>query len=159
MLNLVRLFAIGMAPIALASCAGAAPGSGTSEPNASIAMAVDLGSSVSRAPADPRSGQRGEGHEWSMPGAPGAMVQMVHEGHSGTHASGTVNTVDAAQHKVNVSHGPIPALGWPAMTMDFPVAPNVDLRSVKPGSRINFSLEKGKGGMYEIRSLQPESGK
>jgi len=34
------------------------------------------------------------------------------------------------------------------------VAPTVDLKSVKPGSRVNFSLEKGKDGMYEIRSLE-----
>jgi Cu/Ag efflux protein CusF len=40
---------------------------------------------------------------------------LVHEGHSGaTQASGTVNAVDPAQHKVNLSHGSIKVLGWPA---------------------------------------------
>jgi Cu/Ag efflux protein CusF len=41
------------------------------------------------------------------------------------------------------------------MTMDFAVAPSVDLSHVKSGSRVDFSLQKGKGGMYEIDMLQP----
>ena len=41
------------------------------------------------------------------------------------------------------------------MTMDFPVAPSVNLNGIKPGSRVNFSLEKGKDGMYQVQSVQP----
>jgi len=40
--------------------------------------------------------------------------------------------IDPAQHKLNLSHVPIPEIGWPAMTMDFPVAPAVDLKAIKP---------------------------
>jgi Cu(I)/Ag(I) efflux system periplasmic protein CusF len=84
----------------------------------------------------------------------GAM-QVAHEGGSDAHATGTINSVDPAQHKINVSHQPIPAIGWPAMTMDFAVAPSVDLRAVKPGARINFTMEKGQGDMYEIKAITP----
>lgn len=88
----------------------------------------------------------------------GNNVQPVHGGSNDVHATGTVNSVDPAQHKINLSHNPIPAIGWPAMTMDFTVAPAVDLSRIKPGSRIDFILEKGKGGMYEVQSVQPAGG-
>ena len=56
-------------------------------------------------------------------------MQMAHAGHNDAHGTGTVNSVDPAQHKVNLSHNPIPEIGWPAMTMDFPVAASVDLKA------------------------------
>jgi Cu/Ag efflux protein CusF len=85
-------------------------------------------------------------------------MQMAHSGHAHAQGTGTVNSVDAAAHKVNVSHGPISAIGRPAMTMDFAVAPSVDLRAVKPGSRVNFMIEQGEGGMYVIQSIKPVGG-
>ncbi|MSP00944.1 MAG: copper-binding protein [Acetobacteraceae bacterium] len=96
-------------------------------------------------------------------GTPGpnraATVQLVHDGVSDTHATATVNTVDPAQRKINLSHEPIPSIGWPAMTMDFAVAPSVDLSRVKPGARVDFSIQKGKAGMYEVQSVQPAGAK
>jgi Cu/Ag efflux protein CusF len=44
------------------------------------------------------------------------------------------------------------------MTMDFAVAPSVDLQTVKPGTRVNFTLEHGEGGMYVIQSMKPRGG-
>jgi Cu/Ag efflux protein CusF len=85
-------------------------------------------------------------------------TQMAHSGHAHAQGSGTVNSVDAAAHKVNVSHGPISAIGLPAMTVDFAVAPSVDLQTVKPGTRVNFTLEHGEGGMYVIQSMKPAGG-
>ena len=96
-----------------------------------------------------------EHHRAGLNSAEGGAVQLVHEGSGDAHATGTVNAVDPGQHTINVSHGPIPSLGWPAMTMDFPVAPSVDLKAVKPGSRVNFTLEKGKDGMPVVQSITP----
>jgi Cu(I)/Ag(I) efflux system periplasmic protein CusF len=80
---------------------------------------------------------------------------LVHEGHTGAaQASGVVNTIDAAQRKVNVSHGSIKQLGWPAMTMDFPVSGDVDLTRVKPGMKVNFTLVKGSGGAWTVDTLK-----
>src|SRR5690242_852137 len=42
-------------------------------------------------------------------------------------ASGTVTALNAADHKITFDHGPIPAIDWPAMKMEFAVAPSVDL--------------------------------
>src|SRR5689334_15999415 len=83
-------------------------------------------------------------------------VQLVHEGHTGAvQASGTVNAVDAARHTVNLSHGSIRALGWPAMTMDFPVGDDVDLAALKPGMRVNFTLVHGSGGGMVVDAIRP----
>lgn len=73
----------------------------------------------------------------------------------GTKGKGVVNSVDAAGHKVNVSHEPIPSLKWPAMKMDFAVAPSVDLKSVQAGTQIEFVVGKNKEGLPEIQSIQP----
>jgi Cu(I)/Ag(I) efflux system periplasmic protein CusF len=85
-------------------------------------------------------------------------MHMAHGAQNDAHGTGTVNTVDSAQHKLNLSHAPIPEIGWPAMTMEFPVAPSVDLKGVKPGARVNFTIEKGQGGMYEIKAITPAGG-
>src|SRR5439155_10919445 len=89
--------------------------------------------------------------------ASGAM-QMAHAGQGHAQGTGTVNSVDASGHKINLTHGPIPALGWPGMTMDFAVAPAVDLRTLKPGTRVDFTIEQGDGGNYQIQSIKPAGG-
>src|SRR5215469_12341523 len=84
-----------------------------------------------------------------------SAMRMAHAGHNDAHGTGTVNSVDPAQHKVSLSHNPIPEIGWPAMTMEFPVAPSIDLTAIKPGTRVNFTIEQQPGGMYEIRAITP----
>ncbi|KJS38326.1 MAG: hypothetical protein VR70_10220 [Rhodospirillaceae bacterium BRH_c57] len=93
--------------------------------------------------------------------APVAQAQMSHDsGHGGmNHAApaaeaisgtGTVNAVDPAKRTVNLTHQPIAALGWPAMTMDFAVAEGVDLGALKKGDKIAFTLSRGADGIYRI---------
>jgi Cu(I)/Ag(I) efflux system periplasmic protein CusF len=89
----------------------------------------------------------------------GRNMRMAHSGHAHAQGTATVNSVDAAAHKVNVSHGPISAIGFPAMTVDFEVAPSVDLKAVTPGTRINFTVERDEGGMYVIQSIAPAGGR
>ncbi len=95
-----------------------------------------------------------------MPG----LIQAAAQDHDHEHAAqtlqgaagkGVVNSVDATGHKVNVSHEPIPSLGWPAMKMDFAVAPSVDLKSVKAGTQVEFTVGKNKEGLPEIQAIQP----
>jgi Cu/Ag efflux protein CusF len=144
----------GLIALDLPACARSVPE--TALANDAGSLGVDLGPS-SRAPTIPVAiaGAGHEGFRLSQPPAAHVQLQPVHDGNNDAHASGTVNSVDAAQHKINLSHNPIPAIGWPAMTMDFPVAPLVDLSRIKPGSRVNFSLEKDKGGMYQVQSVEP----
>jgi Cu(I)/Ag(I) efflux system protein CusF len=91
-------------------------------------------------------------------GSPHLGIQMAHSGHGHAQGTGTINSVDTETHKVNVSHGPISSIGLPAMTMDFAVAPSVDLGDVRPGSRIKFIIEQGQGGSYVIQSITPTGG-
>ena len=44
------------------------------------------------------------------------------------------------------------------MTMDFAVAPAVDLQALKPGSRVNFTIEHADGDRYVIQSVTPAGG-
>ena len=57
---------------------------------------------------------------------------------------------------VNLSHGPIPAINWPAMTMDFALAPEVDLAGVKAGQNVEVTLAPGQGKDYVITSVKPK---
>jgi len=103
----------------------------------------------SRAAAMPAAGER---HEKAP--ASGNYL-LVHQGHDHIHATGVVNSVDTAHRKVNISHGPISQVGWPAMTMDYAVALSVDLKSISPGAKVEFTLEKGADGIFQVESLRP----
>lgn len=69
-------------------------------------------------------------------------------------ASGTVTALNVADHKITFDHGPISAIKWPAMKMEFAVAPSVDLAKVKTGDKVNFTLS-GSGGTYTVQSITP----
>ena len=105
----------------------------------SIAMAaLTVGFMSTAALADSNHDMKNmKGHEMSM---------------KGIHSSGTVNGVKDG--KINISHGKIKELGWPPMKMDFAVADGVDISKVKEGQKIEFTLGKGKGGMYEIMDIK-----
>jgi Cu/Ag efflux protein CusF len=141
---------MGLLPITLIACTNsgtiAAKQSGATPP-----VGVDLGPSgpVSTAPA-------GESHA-SHPQQETNM-QIAHDGHTHVHGTGIVNAVNPIAHTVRLTHAPIPEIGWPVMTMDFLVAPSVDLSSIRPNRRVNFIMEEGQGGMYEIQAITPAEG-
>ena len=113
-------------------------------------LGLDLGAS---GPVNPRGG---EGHTGLA--EPNGSTTLAHNGHNDVHASGVVKAVDAGAHKVTIAHQPISQIGWPAMTMEFAVAPEVNLGAVKPDSHVDFSMEQGKDGMYVIQSIAPAGG-
>ena len=95
----------------------------------------------------------------AAPAAP-ALAQMDHGSHAGmaeagdgVHASATLNSV--GDGVVNVSHGPIPAIGWPAMTMDLPLIGDVDTTGVSDGDKVTIMLEKDADGMYGVSAIEP----
>ena len=147
-----------LVPVGLIACISSPPIS--AEQNAAVPLGIDLGGSgpviASAQPQIPADATHAEAQAAS-PQHSGEM-QMAHVGQKDAHGTGTVNSVDPAQHKVNLSHNPIPEIGWPAMTMEFPVAASIDLRSIKPGTRVNFTIEQGHGGMYEIKAIAPAGG-
>ena len=67
--------------------------------------------------------------------------------------SGRVDEVDRETRRIRISHGPIDALGWPSMTMVFPVRPRVDLGQVEAGQDIRFALVQEHAGEYVIERI------
>ena len=96
--------------------------------------------------------------------APAALGQSNMSGHDmtmvdhattadGVHAEATLNSL--SEGMANVSHGPIPDIGWPAMTMDMTFLDGAEMDGVAPGEKVMMTLEKGPDGMFGIRALMP----
>jgi len=153
--RLYRPLLMGLLSLALIACVNSPPVS--AEAGVGVPLGVDLGGSgpVTASPPPPAHEMTAQGEGSS---AHSAKMEMAHAGHNDAHGTGTINSVDPAQHKLNISHQPIPEIGWPAMTMEFPVAPSVDLTAIEPGTRVNFTIEQQPGGMYEIKSIAPAGG-
>lgn len=96
-----------------------------------------------------QSGQ-GTGNMPGMSGSSGAGKTQV----SSASATGTVTAVNPPQRKITLNHEPIPAINWPAMTMEFPAAASVDLSKVSPGAKVRFTLS-GSTGSYTVESVSP----
>lgn len=73
---------------------------------------------------------------------------------SGAAVEGTINSIDKAAKRLNISHGPIKNLGMGAMTMDFSVADPSMLAAVKAGQKVKFSVEKDKQGNFVVTDLE-----
>ncbi len=165
--------------LVVAACAEPAPAVTEAGP---VSVAVDLGGS-SRVPRIAGLAGEGEGYgtavaavptagpamdQESMPGmdhgampgmaAPSTQAQTAQAQHAHVQGTGTVKAVDAAGHKATLAHNAIPAIGWPAMTMEFAVDPSLDLGRVKPGSRVDFTMMQGPDGMYVIHAIKPAAG-
>lgn len=71
------------------------------------------------------------------------------------HAKGKINSI--GDGTVNVSHDPIPAIGWPAMTMDLPLMEGAEIKEdLAAGDEVIMMLIKGNDGMYGISALMTE---
>jgi len=69
---------------------------------------------------------------------------------------GVVRNIDARANTVTIAHGPIAALGWPAMTMAFRVHSAEMLSGVSVGQRVHFVLmnDNGQPMVSELHVLQ-----
>jgi len=67
--------------------------------------------------------------------------------------TGVVKKIMAADNKINMSHDPISALGWPEMTMDFNVSSDVTLDGLNSEDKIEFTLIEGSDG-YIVNSIK-----
>ena len=89
----------------------------------------------------------------------GPALAQDHEEHGdhgdGIAAVGVVNSIDAAGRSVNVTHEPIPDIGWPSMTMDMSLSDNASLDGIEEGAAVMFTLKKGPDGIYQIDTIMP----
>lgn len=91
---------------------------------------------------------------------PKAEMDMSKDMEAGKSASkmvtgkGVLRELMPDERKINMSHEPIPALGWPDMTMDFRLDEGVSLEGLKPGQAIEFDMAE-KDDAYIIKSIRP----
>ncbi|MGY4285128.1 Cu(I)/Ag(I) efflux system protein CusF [Bradyrhizobium sp. LM2.7] len=101
------------------------------------------------------SGALAQGGMSDMKKMPGMNDKMSDTKKATTaNGTGTVTALNAANHKVTLDHGPIPAINWPPMKMEFAAAPSVDLAKLKTGDKVNFTLS-GSGNTYTVQSISP----
>ncbi|QVW25607.1 copper-binding protein [Pseudomonas hormoni] len=67
-------------------------------------------------------------------------------------AEGTIKAIDTTKHTVTISHGAVPAVQWPPMTMAFSVTEN-QLTGLIVGDRVTFSFRQ-EGGKATIVSIK-----
>jgi len=67
-------------------------------------------------------------------------------------ADGTIKAIDSTKHTVTISHGAVPAVQWPPMTMAFFVTED-QLKGLTAGDHVSFSfrLEGGKATVVSIK--------
>lgn len=67
---------------------------------------------------------------------------------------GVVKKVDAAAGVVKLAHEAIPAIKWPAMTMDIKVQDPRQLAGLGPEQKVSFRLVRGAEGQYVISRIE-----
>lgn len=71
----------------------------------------------------------------------------------------TVGTIEGIEPKaITLSHQPVPAIGWPAMTMSFQLADPALVRSFKRGDRVRFAFDQPPAGST-LRRIAREGGR
>jgi Cu(I)/Ag(I) efflux system membrane fusion protein len=76
-------------------------------------------------------------------------------------AMAVVRGVYPGDHVLELEHGPIPELGWPAMTMNFDVDHSVSLDTLEEGAEIHFMMrETDEGGWLidQVHVMAPGAG-
>ena len=86
-------------------------------------------------------------------GTGGAAAAGQEESGGAAQGRGVIHSVDLAGRSINITHEPIPALSWPAMRMDIPVAQQVDLSGLNAGDRVDFRIVLGADNVYRITEL------
>jgi Cu/Ag efflux protein CusF len=76
------------------------------------------------------------------------------KGQSGILADGEVRKVDKEAQKLTITHGPIPSMDMPPMTMVYRVKDPAMLGQVQQGDKIKFDAEKV-GGQYVVTRIEP----
>ena len=87
-----------------------------------------------------------------MDGMEGMQMEQDSKQVQVANAQGTIKAIDATKHTVTISHGAVPAVQWPPMTMAFSVTEN-QLAGLMVGDRVSFSfrLEGSRATIVSIK--------
>lgn len=92
----------------------------------------------------------------SMPAHAMDDMKVPMEKHATAHeisGTGRIVSTNTNAGSVILKHEPIPALGWPKMTMQFKVKNKAQLDTLKKGDKVQFQLEQS-GQEYMISNIQ-----
>lgn len=87
-----------------------------------------------------------------MDGMEGMQMEQDTKQAQVANAEGTIKAIDTTKHTVTISHGAVPAVQWPPMTMAF-AATEDQLAGLAVGDRVSFSftLVDGKAAIVSIK--------
>jgi Cu(I)/Ag(I) efflux system protein CusF len=73
-------------------------------------------------------------------------------------ATGVVKGMDASIGRIIITHDPVPALKWPAMTMSFRISKEL-AKGLKEGQKVEFEFEPRDmdGTITQVKVLPPRS--
>ena len=105
-----------------------------------------------------------DGETVSLPFQSGSLPKPVPEAGPGGHPShagdpaaftdGVVLSVDRSTGNLTISHGPMPKLGMPAMTMGFRAGDPALLEGLRPGGKVRFHAHVV-DGTFTVAKIEP----
>ncbi len=93
--------------------------------------------------------------EAAAPASSDPMAGMDMAGAKMAMGSGTVTAIDKTAGTITLDHGPIAAIQWPAMSMEFKASPASLLETVKVGDKVSFDLKMA-AGTGEVTAIRPQ---
>ena len=87
-----------------------------------------------------------------MDGVEGMQMEEKTKQAPVANSEGTIKAIDTTKHTVTISHGAVPAVQWPPMTMAFSVTED-QLAALKVGDHVSFSFKvtDGKAAIVSIK--------
>lgn len=89
------------------------------------------------------------------PASSDPMAGMDMAGAKMAMGAGTVTAIDKTAGTITLDHGPIAAIQWPAMSMEFKASPASLLETVKVGDKVSFDLKMA-DGTGEVTAIRPQ---
>ena len=86
----------------------------------------------------------------------GALERLRAPGEEVYTGTARIVAADSASGALTMEHDPIPALKWPAMTMDFTVKDPAVLQGIKKGQAVAFDMVK-EGGDFLVTAIRPQA--
>ena len=70
-------------------------------------------------------------------------------------ADGVIDGIDAAGGSVDIKHGPVASVNWPAMTMQFKLANPALATGLRKGATVSFEFVERQQGEWVITAIRP----
>lgn len=84
---------------------------------------------------------------------PAAGGHASHGGDPAALSDGVVVSIDGSGGNITISHGPMPHMGMPGMTMGFRAAEPALLEGIRPGDKVKFRADVV-GGVFTVMKLE-----